>query len=95
LHCNAVPSDIICAPQNARWVATKIPNAVLYESKQGWNHDFMLIELDKLLRMLLQDGADRKAAHFRFAFVCVCPEPVLASRRLSYELTPRYLKKAP
>ena len=27
--------------------------------------------------------------------LCVCPEPVLASRRLSYELTPRYLKKAP
>ena len=39
-----------------RYVTSSIPGARLYESRQLFNHDFMLCELDKLLRMLLDDG---------------------------------------
>ena len=48
--------DVVCAPQIARYVAREIPGAVLHESRQGWNHAFILLETDKLLRMLLEDG---------------------------------------
>lgn len=48
--------DIICAPPNARYIARQIPGAMLYESKQLWGHDFMIVEIDKLLRILLGDG---------------------------------------
>ena len=48
--------DIICAPSNARYVAREIPRAMFYESKQLWGHDFMIVEMDKLLRILTGDG---------------------------------------
>jgi hypothetical protein len=48
--------DVICAPPNARYIAREIPGAMLYESKQLWGHDFMIVEMDKLLRILLGDG---------------------------------------
>lgn len=35
--------DVVCSPQNARYVASQIPNAKFYESTQGWNHDFMMV----------------------------------------------------
>ena len=40
----------------ARYVHAQIPGATLFESKQLWGHDFMFVELDKLLRILLNDG---------------------------------------
>eukprot|EP01052_Picozoa_sp_SAG31_P022546 SAG31_NODE_1797_length_7244_cov_8.328621_4_plen_115_part_00 len=48
--------DVVCAPQIARYVAQQIPGARIYESRLGWNHDFMFVELDKLMRLLLDDG---------------------------------------
>eukprot|EP01047_Picozoa_sp_COSAG01_P041424 COSAG01_NODE_3553_length_5934_cov_4.175282_4_plen_294_part_00 len=60
--------DVVCAPQIARWVAQQIgPTTRLYESHQGWNHNFMICELDKLLRILLDDGVGLELPDGRMA----------------------------
>ena len=55
-HCN----------RSARYVASEVPGARLYESRQGWNHDFMFVEMDKLLRLLLGVGPQHGPNHSDF-----------------------------
>ena len=54
------------ALRSARYVANEVPGARLYESRQGWNHDFMFVEMDKLLRLLLGVGPQHGPNHSDF-----------------------------